>query len=753
MAFRIAPFRIPNMSTDFGNVGALTANIGQQFLGGMEQGRKQAEETETRALLGEAMKTGDYTKAGQAFLSRGKVEQGMALLGFARQAASDENDNKVLRSLGLGGAPSASGVGGGAVATPRVSIPRVQAPKTGVHVAMTEDDDARLERATGMVTTDADLDAIVKTVYGEAAGEGPAGQQAVAAVIRNRANQAGLTPEQITRERNQFEPWNTAAGRARMENMPQKRFGQIADTIAPVINEGVDPTGGATHFYAPKAQAALGRPAPRWDDGSGTDLGNHRFFNHGYGQGGGAPAMSGQAIIASAQGLPDPPAMVAQAPGFLSNEPPPATAFAPQGQPAPSQVAQAPAQSQGAALPGDDPIRLRQEAAYYERSNPEAARQLRARADVAERQGGVQTAQAAADQPAPGASEAQGFVVPGTGEVVPVETIATNPRLKNLAMAMAAIKDPAKRAGVEKLFQLELEATKERAAAELRSAELEGKRLANDKARRELNGPGVRTLTSADERTQFGVDPNYKGPVQVDREGKLLFPGKASTSVEIKNEGQIPPGYRMKRDAQGQPTELEPIPGGPAAEKVGAAAEKEKLNREQTQTTGNVVLTALDDIDRLMKEATLPTTGAIGSRVADIKGTAAFDIKSALTTIGANISFDKLSQMRAASPTGGALGAVTENELKLLENSMAALQQAQSEGQFKANLGRVRANFERVVHGRTLTPQERKADGPMTAERAKSLRDEAKAAIAGGAPREEVAKRLKEKYGITPEGL
>lgn len=489
MAFRIAPLRIPSLTTDYSGELNAAAGLGKTIAGMPGEWRKQQEAAETRALLGEAMKTGDFSKAGMALLGAGKVEQGAALIGLGRQAASDANDAKILQGLGLGGAPSASGVGAGAV-----SIPRVGPPKQGVHVAENEDDVQRLERATGMVTTDADRRAIVKTVYGEAANQPAVGQQAVAAVIRNRANQAGLTPEQITQQRNQFEPWNTEAGRARMNNIPEQRFQQIAGTVAPVIDQGLDPTGGATHFYAPKAQAALGRPAPKWDNGTGSDIADHRFFSLGYGQGGGAPAPAPQAIIASAQGLPEPPAQVAQAPAFIGNQPPPSTGFAPQGQPAPSQVAQAPAQAQpqGGVQPiaGDDPVRLRQEAAYYQQNgNPEAARQLSARADLAERQGGVQQAQAgAADQPAPGASEAQGFVVPGTGEVVAAETIATNPRLRNLAMAMAAIKDPAKRAGVEKLFQLELEATKERSAAELRQADLEGKRLANEKARREVTG-------------------------------------------------------------------------------------------------------------------------------------------------------------------------------------------------------------------------------------------------------------------------
>jgi len=46
--------------------------------------------------------------------------------------------------------------------------------------------------------------------------------------------------------------------------------------------------------------------------------------------------------------------------------------------------------------------------------------------------------------------------------------------------------------------------------------------------------------------------------------------------------------------------------------------------------------------------------------------------------------------MRANSPTGGALGAVSQRELDLLTRAQVALDQAQSLGQFKSALKRIR---------------------------------------------------------------
>ena len=106
------------------------------------------------------------------------------------------------------------------------------------------------------------------------------------------------------------------------------------------------------------------------------------------------------------------------------------------------------------------------------------------------------------------------------------------------------------------------------------------------------------------------------------------------------------------------------------------------------------------DIDRIfdiMKEADLPVTGFVGSRVAAIPGTAAHDIASLLDTVRANIGFDRLQQMRAASPSGGALGQVSEMENRLLQATFGALNQSQTEEQFRRNLNRLKDYYSKIV--------------------------------------------------------
>jgi hypothetical protein len=49
--------------------------------------------------------------------------------------------------------------------------------------------------------------------------------------------------------------------------------------------------------------------------------------------------------------------------------------------------------------------------------------------------------------------------------------------------------------------------------------------------------------------------------------------------------------------------------------------------------------------------------------LAKVPGSGAADLRALLDTIGANLAFNELGEMRSNSPTGGALGQVTEREL------------------------------------------------------------------------------------------
>src|SRR5258708_13499584 len=152
----------------------------------------------------------------------------------------------------------------------------------------------------------ADRDAMRATILGEeSTRQGHAG---VANVIRSRAVDGGYggdTPSAVVQAPNQFEPWSTQSGRARMVAALQTP-GQVAaadDAIDQAYGTGKyvaagpnDPTEGKTMFYAPAAQAALGRSAPAWAQGPGQMLGKTAFYDDNSGQPANAQPTQGYAV-------------------------------------------------------------------------------------------------------------------------------------------------------------------------------------------------------------------------------------------------------------------------------------------------------------------------------------------------------------------------------------------------------------------------------------------------------------------------
>jgi hypothetical protein len=166
----------------------------------------------------------------------------------------------------------------------------------------------------------------------------------------------------------------------------------------------------------------------------------------------------------------------------------------------------------------------------------------------------------------------------------------------------------------------------------------------------------------------------------------------------MRSEGTIPPGYRAVRDPQGNIISLEPIPGS-------AQARAETAKEATAKADANRVIATIDQIDKEMKSASLPTTGFLGSKLSAVGGTAANNIARMIETIEANVSFGKLNEMRSQSPTGGALGSVTERELALLGASVANLKQSQTEEQFRRNLQMVKNAYLDIVHGPGTRPE------------------------------------------------
>ena len=110
-----------------------------------------------------------------------------------------------------------------------------------------------------------------------------------------------------------------------------------------------------------------------------------------------------------------------------------------------------------------------------------------------------------------------------------------------------------------------------------------------------------------------------------------------------------------------------------------------------------------DTIDRSFGLISPFSTG-FGSYLKSIPSTDALALDKSLETIKANIGFDKLQAMREASPTGGALGQVSNQELSSLQSVFGNLDQAQDDENLKYNLGLLRHVYNDVVHGKGNHP-------------------------------------------------
>lgn len=147
-----------------------------------------------------------------------------------------------------------------------------------------------------------------------------------------------------------------------------------------------------------------------------------------------------------------------------------------------------------------------------------------------------------------------------------------------------------------------------------------------------------------------------------------------------------PSGYAWgPADEGGQPT-LQAVKGGPADQKqVGA------LNADIQALSG-----ATSSFDRLSSAANqvlthpgLPGITGLRGVIPNVPGSAAADAQSLLGTLKSQVAFGVLQDMRNHSKTGGALGAVSEKELAMLQSNLAALDKAQSLEQFQRGLKQI----------------------------------------------------------------
>jgi hypothetical protein len=92
------------------------------------------------------------------------------------------------------------------------------------------------------------------------------------------------------------------------------------------------------------------------------------------------------------------------------------------------------------------------------------------------------------------------------------------------------------------------------------------------------------------------------------------------------------------------------------------------------------------EAEELMKHSGLGAATGITKWTTIVPGSPAADAQAKINTLKSKTGFSVLQDMRASSPTGGALGQVSDRENAMLQENIASLDQNQSTAQFRQNL-------------------------------------------------------------------
>jgi len=171
----------------------------------------------------------------------------------------------------------------------------------------------------------------------------------------------------------------------------------------------------------------------------------------------------------------------------------------------------------------------------------------------------------------------------------------------------------------------------------------------------------------------FGGGPNIQVGSGIERVGDYILVPDPNSETGVKME--LIPNSETDR-----------------AQTAAAEAEVARLGTAETQEENkeSVVSGGIDNLVSMIDQGgifNLPEAGIVGNVLGSLGvNQQAVDFRNELATIQANIAFDRLQQMRNASKTGGALGAVSERELDLLMNAYGNLNQSTSPDLLRRNL-------------------------------------------------------------------
>jgi hypothetical protein len=174
---------------------------------------------------------------------------------------------------------------------------------------------------------------------------------------------------------------------------------------------------------------------------------------------------------------------------------------------------------------------------------------------------------------------------------------------------------------------------------------------------------------------------------------------KPSSQISLGDNVQVKGDYAITRNPDGS-VNAKVIPGTETWFKQKDAEGKKGQVEERQKGTAQTQVRSIEEAKKIIKDSPVLSSGFLGNYMKNLGGTSAANLDAYLNTIEANISFDYLQAMRNSSPTGGALGNVSEKELALLGSTAASVKQSQSSDQLMKNLEILERQFLEVIHGK-----------------------------------------------------
>jgi hypothetical protein len=202
--------------------------------------------------------------------------------------------------------------------------------------------------------------------------------------------------------------------------------------------------------------------------------------------------------------------------------------------------------------------------------------------------------------------------------------------------------------------------------------------------------PGYAVI-APEEVAALGLPP---GSYQRGPKGEIKEVGGGGVNVSVSSGasevGTIPQGYELFTDPNTGARSLRPIAGGPEDRTAKDAAAAENKQTATDVITGAASAARAAAGDRAVG-------GWLGSVAAINPGSQNAEVYRQVEVLKANASAENIAAMRAASPTGAALGGVSDKDLALLASKSGALDPASPN--FERDLDDYERTVLRLVHG------------------------------------------------------